>query len=180
MSTSTRPYFLRAIYEWCTDNGCTPYIVVKVDASVKVPMDYVSDGKIVLNVSFDATSGLHISNEVVEFKARFGGKSCEIVVPVDHVLAIYARENGEGMAFPEPDDEPSQNELVSVSSPSVATTPSSHVEQSASSVSDRHIQLVTAEDAVHRTTDVDIEPQHNPKPTVTTSKKSKATLTRIK
>ncbi|MBX3600211.1 MAG: ClpXP protease specificity-enhancing factor [Rubrivivax sp.] len=100
--TSTRPYLLRALHDWCTDNGFTPYIAVHVDASVQVPMEYVKNNEIVLNVGFEATSGLKLGNEFIEFKARFGGVSREIVVPVDHVVAIYARENGQGMAFPMP------------------------------------------------------------------------------
>ena len=100
--TSTRPYLLRALHDWCTDNGYTPYIAVFVDASVRVPMEYVKNNEIVLNVGFEATSALKLGNEFVEFKARFGGVSREIVVPIDHVVAIYARENGQGMAFPMP------------------------------------------------------------------------------
>jgi stringent starvation protein B len=102
--TSTRPYLLRALHDWCTDNGFTPYIAVHVDASVQVPMEYVKNNEIVLNVGFEATSGLKLGNQFIEFKARFGGSSREIVVPIDHVVAIYARENGQGMAFPAPTD----------------------------------------------------------------------------
>ena len=99
-STSTRPYLLRALYEWCTDNGFTPYIAVLVDETVRVPMEFVKDGEIVLNISFDATSALKMGNDYIEFKGRFGGVARDILVPVDKVLAIYARENGQGMAFP--------------------------------------------------------------------------------
>ena len=99
---STRPYLIRALYEWCTENGLSPYIAVQVDASVQVPMEFVKNGEIVLNVSMDATSALRLGNEFIEFKARFGGVAREIVVPVTHVIAIYARENGQGMAFPAP------------------------------------------------------------------------------
>jgi stringent starvation protein B len=102
--TSTRPYLIRALHDWCTDNGFTPYIAVFVDRSVQVPMEYVKNNEIVLNVGFEATSGLKLGNELIEFKARFGGSAREIVVPVDHVVAIYARENGQGMAFPVPSD----------------------------------------------------------------------------
>lgn len=100
--TSTRPYLIRALHDWCTDNGFTPYLAVFVDAGVQVPMEYVKNHEIVLNVGFEATSGLKLGNEFIEFKARFGGVAREIVVPVDHVVAIYARENGQGMAFPVP------------------------------------------------------------------------------
>lgn len=99
---STRPYLIRALYEWCSENGLSPYIAVQVDASVQVPMEFVKNGEIVLNVSMDATSSLRLGNEFIEFKARFGGVAREIVVPVTHVIAIYARENGQGMAFPAP------------------------------------------------------------------------------
>ena len=99
-TTSTRPYLIRAIYEWCTDNGYTPYIVVSVDTDVRVPMEFVKNGEMVLNVSFDATSGLQLGNEFIEFKGRFGGVARDIFVPVSRVSAIYARENGQGMAFP--------------------------------------------------------------------------------
>lgn len=100
--TPTRPYLIRALHDWCTDNGFTPYLAVFVDETVQVPMEYVKNREIVLNVSFEATSGLRLGNEFVEFKARFGGVPRDIVVPVDHVVAIYARENGQGMAFPVP------------------------------------------------------------------------------
>ena len=100
--TSTRPYLIRALHEWCTDNGFTPYVAVFVTAGVQVPMEYVKNNEIVLNVGFEATSGLSLGNEFIEFKARFGGVSREIAVPIDHVVAIYARENGQGMAFPAP------------------------------------------------------------------------------
>jgi stringent starvation protein B len=96
----TRPYLIRALHEWCGDNGYTPYIVVRVDDSVRVPREYVKDGEIVLNVSADATSGLRLGNDAIEFKARFGGVARDISVPVGRVVAIYARENGQGMAFP--------------------------------------------------------------------------------
>ena len=99
-STSTRPYLIRALYEWCSDNGLTPYVAVRADDHVQVPREYVQNGEIVLNISPDATGGLTIGNEFIEFKARFGGVPREIMVPIDRVLAIYARENGQGMAFP--------------------------------------------------------------------------------
>jgi len=104
--SSTRPYLLRALHDWCTDNGFTPYIAVYVDASVQVPLEYVKNNEIVLNVGFEATSGLKLGNEAIEFRARFGGVARDIRVPVDHVVAIYARENGQGMAFPVPTGAP--------------------------------------------------------------------------
>ena len=99
-SSSTRPYLIRALYEWCTDNGLTPYVAVSVDETVQVPREYVKNNEIVLNISFDATSSLKLGNDFIEFKARFAGSAREILVPITHVIAIYARENGQGMAFP--------------------------------------------------------------------------------
>jgi stringent starvation protein B len=99
-ASSTRPYLLRALHEWCTDNGYTPYVAVVVDETVQVPMEYVKKGEIVLNVAYDATSGMTLGNEFIEFKARFGGVPREIVIPINRVMAIYARENGQGMSFP--------------------------------------------------------------------------------
>lgn len=98
--SSTRPYLIRALYEWCCDNGLTPYVAVRVDDSVQVPREYVKDGEIVLNMSMEATSALKLGLEFIEFKARFAGIARDIIVPVRRVIAIYARENGQGMAFP--------------------------------------------------------------------------------
>ncbi|MDB5855603.1 MAG: sspB [Herminiimonas sp.] len=97
--TSTKPYLLRAIYEWCTDNGYTPYIAARVDDKTRVPHEFVKDGEIVLNISFNATSDLKMDNDAVHFYARFGGIVRDIMVPIENVAAIYARENGQGMAF---------------------------------------------------------------------------------
>lgn len=120
--TSTRPYLIRALHDWCTDNGFTPYVAVYVDESVRVPVEYVKNGEIVLNVGFEATSGLTLGNEFIEFKARFGGTARDIVVPVSHVIAIYARENGQGMAFPVPTEsatsaDPGADEVVAGAEP---------------------------------------------------------------
>ncbi len=114
-TTSTRPYLLRALHEWCTDNGLTPYLVVQADESVQVPLAFVQDGQIVLNTSYDATSGLQMGNEFVHFKARFGGKPHEIIVPVGRVLAIYARETGQGMSFP-PEEPQAMDEVAAPAS----------------------------------------------------------------
>ena len=92
---STRPYLIRALHEWCSDNGFTPHVAVKVDDSVQVPREYVNNGEIVLNIGLDATSGLQLGNDFIEFKARFGGQPRDILVPVGRVIAIYARENGQ-------------------------------------------------------------------------------------
>lgn len=99
---STKPYLVRAIFDWCTDSGFTPYIAVAVDETVRVPAEFVSNGEIVLNVSALATSRLLIDNEAVSFQARFGGVPREVYVPMAQVIAIYARENGQGMAFEVP------------------------------------------------------------------------------
>jgi stringent starvation protein B len=101
-ATSTRPYLIRALYEWCTDNGFTPYVAVLVDDTVQVPREYVKNNEIVLNISTGATSSLKLGNDFIEFKARFAGSAREIHVPIGRVIAIYARENGQGMAFPAP------------------------------------------------------------------------------
>jgi stringent starvation protein B len=98
--TSRRPYLLRAMHEWMTDNGQTPHLVV--DAAhdgVAVPRQYVRDGKIVLNVSYSATAGLLIKNDHITFSARFGGAPFEVRLPVAAVLGVYARETGQGMIF---------------------------------------------------------------------------------
>lgn len=96
---STKPYLIRAIYEWCIDQGYTPHIAVVIDAEVKVPPGYAQDGQIVLNLGPDATSDLLMGNEFITFQARFGGAAHALRIPVSHVLAVYARENGHGMAF---------------------------------------------------------------------------------
>ncbi|NJA89646.1 ClpXP protease specificity-enhancing factor [Rhodocyclus tenuis] len=96
---STKPYLIRAIHEWCSDNGFTPYLSVTVDSRTLVPREYVRDGQIVLNIGHDATHRLLIGNDWIEFQARFGGVARDISVPVGTVTAIYARENGAGMAF---------------------------------------------------------------------------------
>ncbi|MDR3086710.1 MAG: ClpXP protease specificity-enhancing factor [Azoarcus sp.] len=96
---STKPYLIRAIYEWCVDQGFTPYLAVRVDERTHVPSGYVRDGQIVLNVGPEATNQLVMDNEQVSFQARFNGVVYQIVTPVDNVAAIYARENGQGMAF---------------------------------------------------------------------------------
>ena len=125
---STKPYLLRAIYEWCTDNGYTPYLAAAVDSRTMVPREFVKNGEIVLNISFTATSGLKMDNDLISFHARFGGVSREISIPVDNVVAIYARENGQGMAFevtplPEHGDEGLGEEKHN--GPALAAVPSS-------------------------------------------------------
>ncbi|MDP1935984.1 MAG: ClpXP protease specificity-enhancing factor [Hylemonella sp.] len=102
---STKPYLIRALYEWCTDSGYTPQLLVSVDAHTRVPMGFVKDGQIVLNISAGATRNLMLDNDWIQFSARFGGVSHEISVPVERVAAIFARENGQGLHF-EPVDAP--------------------------------------------------------------------------
>ena len=97
--TSTKPYLLRAIYEWCVDNGYTPYVSVVVDANTRVPMEYVRDGEIVLNIGPLATSKLHMGNDQIDCSARFSGAARDLCIPVSAVAAIYAKENGQGMSF---------------------------------------------------------------------------------
>lgn len=100
--TSHRPYLLRALYEWIADNGMTPHLLVDATRPhVQVPVHAVKDGRIVLNVAERAVAGLQMSNDVIRFSARFGGVSHAVSVPVSAVLAIYARETGQGMALPE-------------------------------------------------------------------------------
>lgn len=96
---STKPYLLRAIWEWCNYNAFTPYIAVQVDARTNVPREFIRDGQIVLNLGIEATNKLQIGNDLIEFQARFGGVARQLSVPVSQVSAIYARENGAGMAF---------------------------------------------------------------------------------
>ena len=111
---STKPYLIRAIYDWCSDNGLTPYLAVRVDGQTRVPMAYVKDGEIVLNLGADAVRNLHMGNDIISCGGRFGGVPHELVIPVAAVIGIFARENGQGMAFepqsstppPEGDGEP--------------------------------------------------------------------------
>ena len=96
---STKPYLLRAIYNWCTDSGFTPYVAVAVDESVRVPVEFVKNGEIVLNIGHDATHRLTIGNERIQFAARFNGVSRECSIPVEAVTGIFAKETGQGLAF---------------------------------------------------------------------------------
>lgn len=99
MTTSTKPYFLRALYEWCSDNSLTPHITVWVNEHTRVPMQYVHNNEIMLNIGATATADLHIDNDWIHFSARFSGKAHDIWIPVGHVLSMFARETGEGMGF---------------------------------------------------------------------------------
>jgi len=105
--TSSRPYLLRALYEWIVDNGCTPHVVVNANRDdVQVPRSYVKDGQIVLNVAPSAVMAFNLSNDAMAFNARFGGVPMQIHVPMNAVLGIYARENGQGMIFEPEEDSP--------------------------------------------------------------------------
>lgn len=105
--TSNRPYLLRALYEWITDNGLTPHVLVDTEfAGVDVPDHAIAQGKIVLNIATSATEQLQLENETIYFKARFSGKPYKITVPMGAVIAIYARENGQGMMFAQDDSTP--------------------------------------------------------------------------
>src|SRR5690606_31066250 len=99
---STKPYLIRALYEWCADNGYRPYIAVAVDERTLVPREFVRNGEIVLNISAAATNRLSIGNELLEFEARFGGVARQVSIPIENVSAIFAQENGHGMAFEVP------------------------------------------------------------------------------
>jgi len=108
---STKPYLIRALYEWCADAGYTPQLLVAIDGRTRVPPGYAKDGQIVLNISAGATRNLTLDNDWIQFSARFGGVSHEISIPVDRVAAIFARENGQGLHFepaeaPPPTDAP--------------------------------------------------------------------------
>jgi stringent starvation protein B len=99
MSTSTKPYLVRALHQWCTDNGHTPYVVVWVNEQTDVPREYVQNNEIVLNISLEATKDLNIDNEWLSFSARFGGVARQVFVPLGNIMSVFARETGEGMGF---------------------------------------------------------------------------------
>jgi stringent starvation protein B len=171
-STSTRPYLVRALYEWCTDNGLTPYVAVAVDETVQVPREYVKNNEIVLNISFDATSSLKLGNDFIEFKARFAGSARDIMVPIGRVIAVYARENGQGMAFPlvsSADTPQGSSGLVSAVG-GIPVTPSSAISAVAlaagpgvHAADSKIVQLVPVEG--HASSgDGDLEPPEPPKP----------------
>ena len=110
---STKPYFIRAIYEWCSDSGFTPYLSVKVDTQTRVPMEHVKNGEIVLNISHDATRHLTLGGDVIQFSARFNGVSREMSVPMSAVIGIFAKETMQGMFFPpEAETIPTQTDVV--------------------------------------------------------------------
>ena len=122
-STSTKPYLIRALYEWCSDNGYTPYLSVRVDETTKVPREFVKDGEIVLNVSAVATRNLTIDNDLIQFSARFGGVSREVSIPIGCVAGIFGRECGHGMLFL-PGGEVALVQPPPAAAPAPATAPS--------------------------------------------------------
>jgi len=114
---SNKPYLIRALHQWCSDNGFAPFMAVFVDSTVEVPMEFVKNDEIVLNLSIEACHQLQIENDYISFQARFGGVPRKILVPITHVLAIYARENGQGMSFPfNPAEDPGASKEISESS----------------------------------------------------------------
>lgn len=117
---STKPYLIRALHEWACDSGLTPYLSVRVDEHTRVPQEHVRNGEIVLNIGLDATHKLTIGNEVIQFAARFGGVSRECSIPMAAVQGIFARENGQGLFFPE---EASAQPASGVQPVAVATLP---------------------------------------------------------
>lgn len=120
---STKPYLIRAIHEWCSDSGLTPYVSVKVDANTRVPAEYVKNGEIVLNVSYDATHRLTIGDDAIQFAARFGGVSRECSIPIPAVQGIFARENGQGLFFPPETATANGAAATPAAAPEAPTTP---------------------------------------------------------
>lgn len=96
---STKPYLIRAIYEWCADSGLTPYLAVRVDGNTRVPMAHVKNGEIVLNLGVDAVRHLHMGNEEITCGGRFGGVPHDLFIPVAAVIGIFAKETGQGLVF---------------------------------------------------------------------------------
>jgi len=146
--TSTRPYLIRALYEWIEDNHRTPHILVNAEApGVEVPKQHVQEGRIVLNINAAAVRDLRLGNDWIEFNARFGGVARTVHIPVTAVLAIYARENGQSMAFPPPVDLLSSAEGAPAALSSAGTPAAAPAEEaSAAAAEDRVVQLVGVED----------------------------------
>jgi len=131
---STKPYLIRALHEWCIDQGFTPYLAVVVDAMTRAPIEFIKNGEIVFNIGLDATNQLQLGNDEITFQGRFGGKIFPVIVPVTRVAGIYARENGEGMAFEVTESVPASAPAVpcvTVSPPSVSPSVSPVVADSA-------------------------------------------------
>ncbi|XXQ69467.1 ClpXP protease specificity-enhancing factor [Neisseriaceae bacterium B1] len=124
MSTSTKPYLIRALYEWCSDNGYTPFIAVWVNEHTRVPRQFVKDNQIVLNIGMNAVKDLFIDNEWIRFNARFGGVAQDVLVPIGHVVGLFSRETGEGMGFEAeewlPENATSAEQTTTEATPAVA------------------------------------------------------------
>lgn len=138
--TSTKPYLLRALHEWCTDNGYTPHIVVTVDANTVVPRGHIQDGQITLNIGHLATNRLVLGNEYIEFQTRFGGVTEDIFVPVAAVSAIYARETGAGMGFDVVESEPYPGDDAADAAPASAPAVTADSAKDSDKVS--HLKIV--------------------------------------
>jgi stringent starvation protein B len=126
---STKPYLIRALFDWCVDNSYTPYISIFVDQNVQVPFEFVKNNEIVLNLAPSACKDLELGNEYISFKARFSGVARDIMLPVTHVMAIYSKENSQGMSFPVniPTDTPPGNSNKSSSEQKEAPKTKSHL-----------------------------------------------------
>lgn len=118
-TASTKPYLIRAIFEWCNDHGYTPFVGVRPDANTRVPVEFIKDGEIMLNLSTSATRNLTIGNDLIQFSARFNGISREVSVPIETVSGIFARENGEGLFF--------RPEVTGPETPAPAPTPAGDI-----------------------------------------------------
>ncbi len=129
---STKPYLIRALYEWCADNGYRPYVAVAVDERTVVPREFVRNGEIVLNISAAATNRLVIGNELLEFEARFGGVARQVSIPIENISAIFAQENGHGMAFEVPKAPAVMPASAEGPDPGVAGVPASDASKDAS------------------------------------------------
>lgn len=124
--SSTKPYLIRAIYEWCVDQSYTPYVAVQVDDQTKVPVEFIKDGQIVLNVSYTATRHLKIGNAFINFSARFNGTSRELEIPIPAVIGIFAKENGQGMFFQATEEITASAEAPPAEAPSASPETSPH------------------------------------------------------
>ncbi len=153
---STKPYLIRALFDWCVDSGFTPYVVVSVDEHTRVPMGYVRDGQIVLNIAPYATHQLVISNDDITCQARFGGVAHALFVPIANVAAIYARENGQGMAF-----ELGQQAGAVVELGGVSEEPE---EEGDDGIVDEPINAAAADASVTETSAADDAPEPEPSP----------------
>jgi len=166
---STKSYLLRAIHEWCSDSGYTPYLVARVDTHTRVPIQFVKNGEIILNISFEATGELKIDEKYISFSARFGGVSQPILVGIPSVIAIYARENGQGMVFEELD-------ATAIVDNDVVTEQGNFLEQTDTVKKPTHFTTTSMFTNVNQ----DLSTSNTEKKHKTLIKNRKSTLTRIK